>query len=82
VERDRGLEVLPVAIAARETRIAWMRELRPSAPALLTRWAKYDISPASWRFKVRAASITGWRREWVAEKYQRFQCFSPQPRRL
>jgi len=56
-----------------------MRGLRPSAPALPTRWAKYGISPTSWRFKVGAASITASWRKWVAQKYQRLKCFSPSP---
>src|SRR6266581_4202677 len=37
--------------------------------------------PASCRLSVCAASMTGFRREWVAQKYHLRQCFSPQPRR-
>jgi len=43
VEVDGGLEVLAVAEPAgarAETLIAWMRAFRPSAAALVIRWAK------------------------------------------
>lgn len=46
MEVDRGLEVLPVAVAAAQTRIACMRELRPSAPALVMRWSKKESRPS------------------------------------
>src|SRR2546430_15152795 len=61
--------------------MAWMRELRLSAPALVIRWAKEDSRPASWRLRVFAASMTGCRREWVAQKYQRRPRRWAQPRR-
>jgi hypothetical protein len=37
MEPDRGLEVLAVAMPTPSARIAWMRQLMPSAPALVTR---------------------------------------------
>ena len=37
------------------------------------------ISPASWRLTVLEASITGCRRLWATQKYQRRKCLSPSP---
>lgn len=40
-----------------------------------------ERTPRMWRAMVRAASMTGWSRECVAQKYQRRQCRVAQPRR-
>jgi hypothetical protein len=61
--------------------MAWMRELSPSAPALVIRWSKKASRPARWRLSVRPTWMIGFSRECVAQKCQLFQCFSAQPRR-
>ena len=62
--------------------MVWIFELRPSLTALVMRWAKKVITFGRWRWSNRAVSITGVRREWVAQKYQRFQWRSAQPTRV
>ena len=61
--------------------MAWMRELRPSAPALVIRWAKKASRPGVVALEGAGHLDDRLSREWVAQKYQLFQCFSAQPRR-
>jgi hypothetical protein len=50
--------------------------------AFVMRWAKNVMTLGRWRWIIRAVSTTGVRREWVAQKYHRFQWRSAQPARV
>jgi hypothetical protein len=55
----------PLALAL----AAWTRLLMPSRMPLAILLSNHRRIPSQWRLTVRAASMTGLRRQWVAQKY-------------
>src|SRR6516162_2228658 len=62
--------------------MVWILELRPSVTAFVRRWREDVTTLGRWRWIVRAVAITGVKREWVAQKYHRFQWRWAQPTRV
>ena len=81
VKEDGRLQMLPIAEPIGVFLIVWIFELSPSLVALVIRWSKYVKTLSRCPWIIRATLMTGFRREWVAQKYQRLQCRIAQPLR-
>jgi hypothetical protein len=79
VKEDGRLQMLPIAKPIGVFLTVWIFEFSPSLVALVIRWSKYVRTLSRCLSIIRATSTTGFRREWVAQKYQRFQWRNAHP---